>query len=120
MDPLHRIAETKMREAIENGAFDNLALKGKPLVLPDLSRVPQELRAGYSVLKSAGYLPEEMELKKEILTLQDLLDACRNDGEARVLRTRLSAKTLRFQLLMEKRSRGAVHDYRGQLEKRFG
>ena len=64
------IAENKIREAIENGELDNLPCKGKPLQLDNLAHVPEELRAAYTILKNAGVLPEELQLKKEIVSLQ--------------------------------------------------
>jgi hypothetical protein len=54
-----RIAEERIREAQQAGAFDNLPGKGKPLELEDLSWVPEELRIGYLVLKNAHVLPPE-------------------------------------------------------------
>nr|WP_315988872.1 DnaJ family domain-containing protein [Desulforamulus aquiferis] len=38
--------------------------------MDDLSHIPDDLRCGYILLKNAGVLPEEMELKKEIVSLQ--------------------------------------------------
>lgn len=105
MDVLRSIAEAKIREGIERGVFDDLPDRGRRLVLEDLSRVPADLRGGYSVLKSAGFLPEEMELKKECLRLSDLLDACAEGPEREQLRDRLGAVRLRYRVLMERRRR---------------
>jgi hypothetical protein len=66
---LERIAEARIRDAMARGDFDNLAGKGCRLELDDLSRVPEDLRAGYLLLKNAGVLPEEMQLRKEMVTL---------------------------------------------------
>jgi hypothetical protein len=46
MDTLTKIAEARIREAMERGEFDDLPGKGRPLVLEDLSRVPEDLRSG--------------------------------------------------------------------------
>ena len=75
MDALTQLAEQRIREAIARGELDDLPGKGRPLQLDDLARVPEELRAGYTLLKSAGCLPEELELRKEMVTLRDLLAA---------------------------------------------
>ncbi len=69
-----RLAEQRIQEAIKNGEFDNLPGKGKPLKLEDLSNIPEELRLAYKVLKNAGFLPPEVELLKEIKTVEDLLE----------------------------------------------
>jgi len=39
-----RIVEERIREAQQEGGFDNMQRKGKPLVLEDLSAVPEDLR----------------------------------------------------------------------------
>lgn len=120
MDFLERIAEEKIKEAIERGELDHLPGMGKPLKLEDLSRVPEELRAGYILLKNAGVLPEEIELKKELITLKELIDSCTDDEEKRKLTKEWTEKKLRFHLLMEKRGRSiALEEYEEKIEKRL-
>lgn len=104
MDLLAKIAEQRIREAIERGEFDNLASHGKPLKLEDLSGVPEHLRMGYKILKDAGVLPPEMQLKKEILALQDLLKACYDEDERCSMHHKLNEQTLRYNMLMERYS----------------
>ena len=85
------------------------------------SRVPAELRGAYSVLKQAGVLPEEMELKKSIITLRSMLEAVA-DGDERVeLEARLKDMSLRFDLLMERRKTGGAGfgRYRGAVTRRL-
>ena len=50
------IAEERIRVAQEEGAFDNLPGKGKPLNLDDDAHVPEELRMAWRLLKNGGYL----------------------------------------------------------------
>jgi hypothetical protein len=75
-----KIAERRIEEAMRQGAFDNLPGKGKPLQLEDFSLVPEDLRLAYKVLKNAGYLPPELELKKEVFGLRELLDRIDDDA----------------------------------------
>lgn len=110
MDALDSIAERKIREALERGEFERVPGSGEPLDLEDLSRVPEDLRAGYLLLKGAGVLPEEMALKKEVLRLDDLIAACHDDGELARLRKQRSAASLRFVMLMERRGIGPAHN----------
>lgn len=70
---IHKIAERRIQEAIERGDFDNLPGKGKPLQLEDDSYIPEELRMVYKILKNANCLPPELQLRKEIRQLKDLL-----------------------------------------------
>ncbi len=121
MNILEMIAEEKIREAIRNGEFANLPGQGKPLQLEDLSHVPPELRAAYLLLKNAGILPEELQVKKEIIRLQDLLDCCSEEPEQSALRKQLNEKVLRFNLLMEQRGSrsAALQEYRSKIERKL-
>lgn len=51
MEFIARIAEQRIRQAEEEGLFDNLPGKGKPLKLEDDSDVPEELRMTFKILK---------------------------------------------------------------------
>ncbi|RWR01835.1 hypothetical protein ED28_11460 [[Pantoea] beijingensis] len=62
-----------MCSAQEKGEFDNLAGQGKPLILDDNSHVPAELRTAYRLLKNSGYLPPELEMRREAIELDSLL-----------------------------------------------
>lgn len=103
MDPLDRIAEQRLADAIAAGELDDLPGSGRPLELEDLSQVDEELRGGYLLLKSAHFLPEEMQLRKELLSLGDLLRACEDPGERATLDDRRRALALRYDMLMERR-----------------
>jgi hypothetical protein len=114
------IAEQKIREAISRGELDNLSLKGRPIPVEDLSDVPEDLRMGYKILKNAGILPEELQLNREILTLSDLLKSCRDPGEEQVLRKKLTAKKLHFDLLMERNRRNTgFHRYAARVAEKL-
>lgn len=58
---------------MERGEFDNLPGKGKPIVEEDLSAVPEELRMAYKVLKNAGCVPPEVELRNEVASLRRMV-----------------------------------------------
>ncbi|MFD0711371.1 DnaJ family domain-containing protein [Paenibacillus sp. GCM10027626] len=95
------IAEERIREAIADGTFDHFPGKGKPLELEDLSHIPEVLRAGYKLLKNAGYIPPELQLTKEIVSLQELISLCASEEEQLPLRQQLNEKQLRYRLLLE-------------------
>jgi len=96
------LAEQKILEAIRRGDLDNLSLKGQPLPREEFNDVPEELRLGFKILKNAGYLPEEVQLNREILTLKELLAVCQDREEHQDLKKRLTIKMLHFNILMEK------------------
>ncbi len=67
------LAEQKIEEAIARGEFDNLPGAGRPLPDEDLSLVPEHLRAGYRLLKNAGYLPPELHGLGQLRRAEDLI-----------------------------------------------
>ncbi len=81
MEIFSKIAEQKIREAIERGDFDRLENSGRPLNLEDEIWIPEDLRPAYRVLKNAGCIPPELELRKEVLNLRELLDTIDDDKE---------------------------------------
>ena len=102
MDFIERLAEERIREAMERGEFDNLPLAGKPLPLEPNGFVPEDLRLTYKLLKDAGYLPPEMELRKEIVSLRELLATVEDDGERLKLGRRINDLVLRLNLLTKR------------------
>ena len=78
---LERIAEERIREAIQRGEFENIPGSGKPLEFEEDRHVPDDLRLAYKVLKNADCLPPELELKKEIRTAEELLSSLKDEGE---------------------------------------
>ena len=72
LNGFQKIVEERIRKAQEEGEFDNLPGLGKPLCLED-GCVPEELRLAYKILKNADCLPPEIELKKEITRMEDVL-----------------------------------------------
>jgi len=77
----NKIVEDRVRKAQKEGAFENLAGSGKPLVLGDDRCVPEDLRLAYKILKNADCLPPELELKKEIKQTEDLLTGMEDTTE---------------------------------------
>lgn len=98
MNIFEKIAEEKIREAMEQGVFDDLPNKGKPLKLEDLSWVPEDLRLAYKILKNAGCIPPEIEIRREIIDLKELLKTI-DDDEERIKKIReLNFKMLKFNI----------------------
>ena len=72
-DGMRKIVERRIMEAMDRGEFDNLPGKGQPQQLDDDAGVPPELRMAYKILKNSGCPPPEVQLKKEITQIEDLL-----------------------------------------------
>lgn len=105
MQFLSRLAEEKIKQALAESELDNLPGHGKPLVLEDFSEVPEHMRMAYKVLKNAGVLPLEVELRKEIAALRQQLEACNDESQQQHLRKELNDKNLKYNLLMERNLR---------------
>jgi DnaJ family protein C protein 28 len=77
--------EEQIHEAQKRGEFDNLPGAGKPLNLDDGSYAGDRA-LGYSLLKSNGYAPREVELSKEIRTAAERAEVklakVRHQGQA--------------------------------------
>lgn len=96
MDILTKIAEQRIQEAINNGYFNNLPNSGRLLRLHEDGLIPAELRIAYKVLKNAGFIPPELELRKEIISLRSLIDTI-DDNKERIKKLReLNFKLLRL------------------------
>jgi hypothetical protein len=112
-----KIAEQRIREAIENGEFDSIEGKGKPLSMDDDAWVPEDLRMSYRILKNANCLPPEIELRKEIITLRDLVFSIDDDRERLRKIRELNFKILK---LNEMRKRAFTLDTLPEYEEKLG
>lgn len=98
MAGFRELVEKRIQAAMEEGAFDDLPGSGEPLALDDDPLVPEDMRLAYRMLKNAGYVPQELELRREIASVHRMLEEAL-DGEDRrlagkrlaLLRTRLAA-----------------------------
>ncbi len=83
MDPLSFIAEQKIAQAMQERDLNSPKWKNKPLPLDDDRFVPDDLKMAYKILKNSGYLPPEIEERKEVKKLEDLI-ACTEDEHERL------------------------------------
>ncbi len=99
MAGIQDLIERRIKEAQERGEFDNLPGKGKPLKLEDDSGVPQDLRLAYKILKNADCLPPELELKKEIRHMEDMLAGIPDEKERYRLMKKINLKITRLNMM---------------------
>ncbi len=86
-DFFDRIVEERILKAQEEGKFDELPGRGRPIRFEHDSMVPEEVRLAYKILKDADFLPPELELRKEILRIQGLIrGVADNDERLRLIR----------------------------------
>ncbi len=98
MEFLQRIVEERIQKAQEEGAFDNLPGKGKPLAFDDDTSVPEDLRLTYKILKNSNCLPPELEMRNQIFSLHQLLHAAIEVETRRNLRRESNLLILNFNL----------------------
>lgn len=116
MDILALIAERRIGEAIAQGAFDRLENAGKRIELDDPTWVPEDLRMPYRILKNAGCLPPELELRNEIISLRDLIRTLDDDSKRLV---RLRELNFRLVKLGEMRRRPLTLDALPEYEQKL-
>ncbi|WP_108670483.1 DUF1992 domain-containing protein [Peribacillus acanthi] len=102
MDIFHLVAEDKIKRAMNEGEFDNLPGKGKPLNLEDLSSIPPELRMAYKIMKNAGMMDEKF-ARNELLQIEDLIEKTKDAKEKENLKNKLNEKLLQFHQFIDKR-----------------
>jgi len=78
MNRLESLTEKKLREAIENGEFDDLPGKGEPIDLKENPFEDPDLRVVHRLMRNAGFAPAWIEERKDI------------DAEFEAVRTKLS------------------------------
>jgi hypothetical protein len=78
-----KLVEERIKKAQKEGFFDDLEGSHKPLQLDDMN-VPDDLRLAHKILKNAGFLPPELELKKKITHTEQLLETAEIDSPKRV------------------------------------
>ena len=111
LEAIRLIADRKISEAIQKGQLDIEAWRNKPLPMTHDNMVPDELRMAYKILKNAGYLPPEIETKKEIQQIEDLLETC-EDEHIRIKQI----KKLNFLVLKLNTMKGNAANIEGQDE----
>ncbi|MEA1063179.1 DnaJ family domain-containing protein [Apirhabdus apintestini] len=113
-------AERRILDAQRKGGFDDLPSVGQPITLDDDSHIPSELRTAYRILKNTGYLPAELELRKQAVELNDLLENIHKEGPDYVILTR-QLRLLELRLKLSGQNTDFLHgEYRCHLVKKMG
>jgi len=100
---LEKFIDEQIKKAIAEGDFVNLPGSGKPIDLRAYFETPEDLRMCYSILKSGNFVPEEVELFREIEGLTSERDACLDEDQKARLNKTINEKRLGLRLLLERR-----------------
>ena len=76
-----KIIEKRIKEAQRKGDFDDLPGSGEPIPIEDDSHIPEDLRLAYKILKNANCVPPEIQLRKDIRKMEDMLDNMSDEKE---------------------------------------
>lgn len=102
MNPLQKLVEERISEAMQKGEFENLPGRGKPLDLDEDAHVPTELRMAYRMLKRANIPPEEVLMAKGVSAIKAALEADNLTPEERDrLKKRLRYMDLELNMRLE-------------------
>ena len=100
--PFDRIAELRLRRAIEDGLLDDLPNRGERIDLEEYFATPEDLRVAYAILKNANCLPEEVEIRNAIAALERRRVLSTSAGEWQAVEQEIASLTLRLDLLRER------------------
>jgi hypothetical protein len=103
--PFSRIAENRIREALEEGRFDDLPGAGRRLDLEEYFSTPEDLRMAYSILKSANCAPPEVELANDIARLDRELARSHDPTARKALQRARTDRQTQLAVLLEQRAR---------------
>ncbi len=119
MDSLAFIAEQKILKAMEERDLNSPQWKNKPLPLEDDHLVPEDLKIAYKILKNSGYLPPELEERKEIRRIEDLIASTEDEHERLKQMKKLNVLLMKVEEKRAFRSNIATQDnyYRKVVEK---
>jgi hypothetical protein len=102
---IEKFVEDQIKKAMAEGEFDNLPGKGKPIDLDAYFQTPEDLRICYSILKGGSFVPEEVQMLKDIEALREQMAACTDEAQKKQLEKTIREKVLSFNLTMERYKR---------------
>ncbi len=116
-----KIIEKRIRDAQLRGEFDDLPGSGEPLDIEDDSHIPEDLRLAHKILKNADCLPPELQLKKEIRQMEDMLDNIPDEKEKYRQIKRINYKITQLNMMRKASPLLAETEiYYGKLVDKFG
>ena len=102
MFAFQKIVEKRIKEAQERGDFDDLPGHGEPINIEDDSHIPEDMRLAYKILKNADCIPPELQLRKEIRRMEDMLDGIPDEKEKYRQIKRINYKIMQLNMIRDK------------------
>ena len=92
------LVEQRIAAARDAGELDNLPGAGKPLALDDDRLVPEDLRVAYRILRNAGFVPPEVDARREIASVDELIRHAVDDETRKRALAKLALLTAKLEL----------------------
>ena len=102
MYAFQKVVEKRIKDAQKRGEFDDLPGTGDPLKIEDDSQIPEDLRLAYKILKNADCLPPELELKKEVRKMEEMLENIPDEKEKYRQIKRINYKIMQLNMMGKK------------------
>ena len=94
--------EEKIQKWLAENPNERLPGAGQPLDLDEYFRWPEELRLAYSLLKSSGHVPEEVQLLREIGELKRRLAKAADAAGRKDLERRIQEQEVALDIKLER------------------
>lgn len=105
MDWKTNAAESRIARAIQNGELDHLPGAGKPLPADPYANLSASIRSAARVLGNSGFVPEEVDLLREMNEAREALSTAADDNELSARMREFRDAELRYNLAMDRHRR---------------
>jgi len=103
MGLFEQIIENKIKEAIKNKEFENIKGFGKPIDNSEYFSVPKEHRITHHILKNSGAIPEVLQIKKDIASINKKISSIMDPVAKKRLSKEKDYLQTKYNLFNEKR-----------------
>ena len=97
--------EKKIEEWLKSLKPETLPGKGRPLDLDEYFAWPEDWRMGFSLLKSSGAVPTEVNLLQDIYRLEKRLAATTDPEQRKSIKKQINEQRVHLSILLEQRRR---------------
>ncbi len=112
---LESVVEEIIRDAMARGEFDHLPGAGKPLDHEAYFALPEDQRLALTALKNAGYVPEEVDLLREIKAHKEKLAGMLRSDQARASEQRDQRQDLETESTARAKTTGEAQGAQGRV-----
>lgn len=100
MSAVDELVRQWMERVEASGEMRNAA--GKPLPLNDgYDQTPEELRMAFKALKDAGFVPDEVQMLRDVAALRSKLDDTQDDGTRNQLQRQIAELDTRIRIRLD-------------------